>query len=68
MIDELIIQLCLIGFGVCLGGGAVAIYFINQIKGEERFILSLFREMREINPVFNRELEIAFERVERAKS
>ncbi|WP_347852177.1 hypothetical protein [Planktomarina sp.] len=63
----MIIQLCLIGFGVCLGGGAVATYLIRQIKADERFLLALLREMREINPVFNRELEIAFERIERAK-
>jgi hypothetical protein len=65
MIDQLIIQLCLIGFGVCLGGGAVATYLIRQIKADERFLIALLRELREINPYH---LEIAFERVEGAKS
>ena len=63
----MIIQLCLIGFGVCLGGGAVATYLIRRIKADERFLLALLRELGEISPVFTRELEIAFERIERAK-
>ncbi len=61
----MIIQLCLIGFGVCLGGGAVAIYLIRRIKADERFLIAFLRELREINPYH---LEIAFERVEGAKS
>ena len=61
--DLLIIHLCLIGFGICIGAGIASAFLLHRARKEEQFITDLFRHMEAVNPCLHTDLEYAMRRV-----
>ena len=62
--DLLLIHICLIGFGICLGAGVASAFLLHKAKKEEQFVIDLFHHMESVNPCLRTDLAYAMERVD----
>jgi hypothetical protein len=60
--DLLLIHICLIAFGICLGSAATAIFLIHRAKKESNYIIKVLHELQSYNPFFGQDLQNAMRR------
>jgi hypothetical protein len=61
--DLLLIHICLIGFGICLGSAATAIFLLHRAKKDNEYIIKLFHALTARHPFFPEDLQDAMRRV-----
>jgi hypothetical protein len=61
--DLLLIHICLIAFGICLGSAATAAFLLHRAKQESNYIIKVLHELQLWNPFFDQDLRNAMRRV-----